>query len=118
MRGLNKVTLIGNLGKDPEVQTLADHTKVAKFSLATTEFYKDTSGQNHTITDWHQIILWRALAEVAEKFLHKGSLVYIEGKLKTRTYEDKNGLKKQVTEIIADQLLLLDKKTDPDSHGN
>jgi single-strand DNA-binding protein len=112
MRGLNKVTLIGNLGKDPEIQTLEGNVKVAKFSLATTENYKDSNGQNQTTTDWHNIVLWRGLADLANNYLKKGSLVYVEGKLKTRNYDDKDGQKKNVTEIIAEQLILLDKKTD------
>ena len=79
MRGLNKVTSIGNLGNDPSIQTLEGNIKVAKFSLATTENYKDSNGQNQSTTDWHNIVLWRGLAELAEKYLHKGSLVYVEG---------------------------------------
>ncbi len=110
MRGLNKVTLIGNLGKNPEIQTLEGNIKVAKFSLATTENYKDSNGQNHSNTDWHNIILWRGLAEFAHSYLHKGSLVYVEGKLKTRSYDDRDGQKKYVTEIMAENILLLDKK--------
>lgn len=110
MRGLNKVTLIGNLGNDPSNQTIDGNIKVAKFSLATTEHFKDSHGQNQSNTDWHNIVLWRGLAELAEKYLHKGSLVYVEGKLKTRSYDDKDGQKKYVTEIIAEQLILLDKK--------
>ena len=112
MRGLNKVTLIGNLGKDPEIQTIEGNIKVAKFSLATTENYKDSNGQNQSNTDWHNIVLWRGLADLADNYLHKGSLVYVEGKLKTRSFDDKTGHKKYVTEIVAEQLLLLDKKTD------
>ncbi|MBP6411371.1 MAG: single-stranded DNA-binding protein [Pseudarcicella sp.] len=111
MKGLNKVTLIGNLGNDPEVLELQDKIKVAKFSLATSESYKDEKGQKHSITDWHSIVLWRGLAELAEKYLTKGSMVYLEGKLKTRFFEDKNGEKKYVTEVIGEQLILLDKKT-------
>ena len=110
MKGLNKVMLLGNLGKDPEVQTLAGNIKIAKFSLATTESYKDDKGQAHTHTDWHAIVLWRGLAELAEKYLHKGSTVYIEGKNKTRIYDDKQGTKHYVTEVVGEQLLLLDKK--------
>lgn len=110
MKGLNKVMLLGNLGKDPEVQTLNGNIKVAKFSLATTESYKDDKGQTHTQTEWHSVVLWRGLADLAEKYLHKGSTVYIEGKNKTRAYDDKQGVKRQVTEIIAEQVLLLDKK--------
>lgn len=109
MRGLNKVTLIGNLGNDPIIQNLEGNVKVAKFSLATSEHYKDANGQNQTITDWHSIVLWRALADLAEKYLHKGSLIYLEGKLKTRTYDDKDGQKRYVTEVIAESFLMLDK---------
>jgi len=112
MKGLNKVTLIGNLGNDPNVQTLEGNIKVAKFSLATTENYKDSNGQNQSSTDWHNIVMWRGLAELAEKYFHKGSLVYIEGKIKSRSYDDKDGQKKYVTEIVAEELILLDKKTD------
>ena len=110
MKGLNKVMLIGNLGKDPEVQTLEGNIKVAKFSLATTESYKDENGQMHSQTEWHNIVLWRGLADLAEKFLHKGNLIHLEGKLKTRSYDDKQGNKKYITEIIAEQIILLDKK--------
>ena len=111
MKGLNKITLIGNLGKDPEVQTLAGDVKVAKFSMATTETFKDDKGEKHSLTEWHSIVLWRGLAELAEKYLRKGSTVYLEGKNKTRSYEDKQGVKRYVTEIIGEHLLLLDKKS-------
>lgn len=112
MRGLNKVTLIGNLGNDPDCQVLEGNISVAKFSLATTESYKDKNGQNQSNTDWHNVVLWRGLADLAKNYLHKGSLVYVEGKLKTRSFEDKEGNKRYVTEIVAEQLLLLDKKVD------
>lgn len=114
MRGLNKVTLIGNLGKDPELQMLEGNVSVAKFSLATTESFKDKNGQTHTQTDWHTVVLWRSLAELAAKYLQKGSLVYIEGKLKTRSYDDKDGNRRYVSEVIAEQIIMLDKRTDPD----
>ncbi|QJW90660.1 single-stranded DNA-binding protein [Spirosoma taeanense] len=110
MRGLNKVTLIGNLGNDPEFQKLEGNTSVAKFSLATTESYKDKYGQTHTTTDWHTVVLWRSLADLAYKYLQKGSLVYAEGRLKTRSYDDKEGSKRYVTEVVADQIIMLDKK--------
>ena len=113
MRGLNKVTLIGNLGSDPEVQKLADNVSVAKFSLATSESFKDKNGQTHTTTEWHTVILWRSLADLAGNYLQKGSLVYIEGKLKTRQYDDKEGSKRYVTEVVAEQLIMLDKRTEP-----
>lgn len=115
MRGLNKVTLIGNLGGQPEFQQLEGNVAVAKFSLATTEAFKDKNGQTQSTTDWHTIVLWRSLAELAHKYLQKGSLVYIEGKLKTRTYDDKDGNKRYVTEVVAEQLIMLDKKTGDDS---
>lgn len=109
MKGLNKVTLIGNLGSDPRIQHLDGGIKVAKCSIATTESFKDPYGQYHNITDWHSIVMWRGLAELAEKYLHKGSLIYLEGKLKNRTFEDKDGQKRTVTEIIAESFLMLDK---------
>ena len=109
MKGLNKVTLIGNLGKDPEVQVLEGNVPVAKFSLATTESYRNKAGEMITDTEWHTIVLWRGLAELAQKYLHKGSTVYIEGKLKTRHYEDKDGAKRYVTEVIGEELIMLDK---------
>lgn len=111
MRGLNKVTLIGNLGQDPQVQVLDGHVAVAKFSIATSESFRDKSGQRHTSTDWHSVVLWRGLAELAQAYLRKGSLVYLEGKLKTRHYDDAGGQRHYVTEIIGEQVLLLDKKS-------
>lgn len=102
--------LIGNLGKDPEIVLLEGNIKVAKFSLATTESYKDDTGQSHSMTEWHSVILWRSLAELAEKHMHKGSTIYVSGKIKTRTYNDKQGNKQSVTEIIGDEVILLDKK--------
>jgi single-strand DNA-binding protein len=110
MRGLNKVTLIGNLGDDPDVQVLTGDITVAKFSLATTERYTDKNGQAHSETEWHTVILWRSLAELAKNYLKKGSMVYLEGKLKTRSYDSKEGSKRYVTEIIAEQLIMLDKR--------
>ncbi len=110
MKSVNKVTLLGNLGKDPEVQTLEGEIKVAKFSLATSDTYKDNNGQIQSNTEWHTIIAWRGLAELTEKYLFKGSTAYVEGKIKTRSYEDKMGTKKFVTEIIAENIILLDKK--------
>jgi single-strand DNA-binding protein len=102
--------LIGNLGKDPDIQFLEGSICVAKFSLATTETYKDRSGKLISQTEWHTIVLWRGLAELAQKYLHKGSLVYIEGRLKTRSWEDKEGNKKFATEIVGDNLIMLDKR--------
>ncbi len=119
MRGVNRVMLIGNLGKDPDMQFLEGNIGVAKFSLATTETYKDRSGKLISQTEWHTVVLWRGLAELAQKYLHKGSLVYIEGRLKTRSWEDKDGNKKFATEIVGDNLIMLDKRTDGNhpSHG-
>ncbi len=112
MRGLNKVTLIGNLGKDPDIQTLGGNVPVVKFSLATTESFKDKNGQTQYSTDWHTVVLWRSIAELAGTYLRKGSLIYVEGKLKTRSYDDSDGNKRYVTEVVAEQLIMLDKKTD------
>jgi single-strand DNA-binding protein len=116
MRGVNRVMLIGNLGKDPDIQFLEGSICVAKFSLATTETYKDRTGKLISQTEWHTIVLWRGLAELAQKYLHRGSLVYIEGRLKTRSWEDKEGNKKFATEIVGDNLIMLDKRGDG-SHG-
>ena len=98
MRGVNRVMLIGNLGKDPDIQQLEGNIAVAKFPLATTETFKDRTGKLVSQTEWHTVVLWRGLAELAQKYLHKGSLVYIEGRLKTRSWEDKEGVKKFMTE--------------------
>jgi single-strand DNA-binding protein len=119
MRGVNRVMLIGNLGKDPDMQFLEGNIGVAKFSLATTETYKDRSGKLISQTEWHTVVLWRGLAELAQKYLHRGSLVYIEGRLKTRSWEDKEGNKKFATEIVGDNLIMLDKRSDGSSptHG-
>src|ERR1700709_1446115 len=111
MSGINKVILIGHLGKDPEVRSLEGGVSVASFPLATTEtFNKD--GKRIEQTEWHNIVLWRSLADVAAKFLQKGKLVYIEGKLRTRSFEDKEGLKKYTTEIVAENFTLLGRKSD------
>lgn len=112
MRGVNRVILIGNLGKDPDVQYLEGNIGVAKFSLATTETYKDRGGKLVSQTEWHTVVLWRGLAELAQKYLHKGSLVYIEGRLRTRSWEDKEGNKKFATEVVGDNLIMLDKRSE------
>lgn len=112
MRGVNKVMLIGNLGKDPDIQFLEGNIAVAKFSLATTESFKDRSGKLISQTEWHTVVLWRGLAELAQKILRKSSLVYVEGRLKTRSWEDKDGNKKFATEIVGESLIMLDKKND------
>src|SRR5450432_4276701 len=115
MRGVNRVMLIGNLGKDPDIQFLEGNIAVAKFPLATTETYKDRSGKLISQTEWHTVVLWRGLAELAQKYLHKSSLVYIEGRLKTRSWEDKEHNKKFATEVIGDNLIMLDKRADSGS---
>lgn len=109
--------LIGNLGKDPDVQVLEGNIAVAKFPLATTETFKDRSGKLISQTEWHTVVLWRGLADLAQKFLHKGSLVYIEGRLRTRSWEDKEGSKKFSTEVVGDNLIMLDKRADGGHHN-
>ncbi len=107
---VNKAILIGNLGSDPEVRHTTSGKAVASFSLATSERYKDKySGEAKTTTEWHNVVLWSNLAEIAGKYLKKGSKVYVEGKIKTRSY-DANGAKKYVTEIIADNMTILGEK--------
>jgi single-strand DNA-binding protein len=111
MSGINKVILVGHLGKDPEVRYLDGGVSVASFPLATSEtFNKD--GKKVEQTEWHNIVLWRSLADVAAKFLQKGKLVYIEGKLRTRSFEDKEGVKKYTTEVVAENFTMLGRKTD------
>lgn len=112
MRGVNKVILIGNLGKDPEIQFLEGNIAVAKFSLATTEKYKDKEGKVFSQTEWHNIVVWRGLAEMAQKYIKKGNRVYLEGRLKTRHWEDKEHRRNTITEIIADNLIMMDRKDD------
>lgn len=118
MRGVNKVTLIGNLGKDPDVQVLDGNIAVAKFPLATTETFKDRAGKLISQTEWHTVVLWRGLAELAQKYLHKGSLVYIEGRLRTRSWDDKDGIRKFATEVVGDNLIMLDKRSDNNTSGH
>jgi single-strand DNA-binding protein len=112
---INKVILVGNVGKDPVVRYFDKGVAKATFPLATSETYTNQQGETITSTEWHNIVLWRALAEVAEKTLKKGSQVYIVGKIKTRSYVDKDGVNKYITEILADTLLLLEKKQAPGS---
>lgn len=111
MSGINKVILVGHLGKDPEVRHLDGGVTVASFPLATSETY-NKDGKRVEQTEWHNIVLWRGLAEVASKYLQKGKLVYIEGKLRTRSFEDKEKVKKYVTEIVADNFTMLGRKSD------
>jgi single-strand DNA-binding protein len=107
MAGVNKVILVGNLGKDPEVRHLEGGNSVANFTLATNEYYKDKQGARVERTEWHNISAWRSLAELAEKYLKKGSQVYVEGKLRTRQYQDKDQQTRYITEIIAEEISLL-----------
>ena len=109
---LNKVILIGNLGADPEIKEMPDGTKMAKFSMATTERYTNKAGEKIANTEWHNIVLWRGIAEVAEKYLRKGDSVCIEGKLKNRSWEDENGIKKYATDIQGDNMTMLGSKRD------
>src|SRR3978361_893088 len=111
MSGVNKVILVGHLGKDPEARSLEGGVSVVSFPLATSEsFNKD--GRKVEQTEWHNIVMWRGLADVAAKFLQKGKLVYIEGKLRTRSFEDKEGIKKYTTEVVAENFALLGRKND------
>jgi single-strand DNA-binding protein len=107
---INKVLLVGNVGKDPVVRYFEKGVAKATFPLATSETYTNQQGETITSTEWHNIVLWRALAEVAEKTVRKGSQVYIIGKIKTRSYVDKDGNNKYITEILADMLMVLEKK--------
>jgi single-strand DNA-binding protein len=105
--GINKVILIGNLGRDPEIQNFENGVKKAAFTLATTEAYKGKDGEKNTHTEWHNIVLWRGLADVAERFLKKGNTIYIEGRIRKREYEDKEGQKKFIYEILGDAMQML-----------
>lgn len=107
---INKVILIGHLGKDPEVRVLESGTKVAKFTMATNERFRDKNNELQEHTEWHNVILWRYLAENAERYLKKGSLVFIEGKLTHRQYQDKDGIDRYFTEVVANTMRLLDRR--------
>lgn len=107
---VNKVILIGNLGKDPEVRHLEGNVAVARFSVATNENYKDKNGDWQTDTEWHDVVVWRALAERAEKQLKRGMQVYVEGKLTHRKYQDKDGNDRYVTEVVANLFRILEKR--------
>lgn len=107
-KSLNKVILIGYLGKDPELRYTSNGIAVASFSIATNEAWKDQEGNLQERTEWHNIVAWRRLAEICGEYLKKGRRVYIEGKIQTRSYDDKNGVKRYVTEVVADDLIMLD----------
>ncbi|QEC77440.1 single-stranded DNA-binding protein [Mucilaginibacter ginsenosidivorax] len=117
MSGINKVILVGHLGKDPELRTLDGGVSVTSFPLATSETY-NKDGRKVEQTEWHNIVMWRGLADMAAKFLQKGKLVYIEGKLRTRSFEDKDGIKKYTTEVVAENFTMLGRKSDFDTETN
>lgn len=118
MSGVNKVILVGRLGKDPEVRNLENGTAVANFTMATSETYKDkTTGEKKEITEWHNIVLWRGLAEISQRYLHKGDMVYVEGKLRTRSWE-KEGVTRYTTEIVADNMTMLSTKGSGSGSGS
>ena len=112
---VNKVILVGNLGKDPELRYTPSGAAVATFSLATTNPFKDKEGNKQT--EWHNIVAWRQLAEICGKFLHKGKQVYIEGRIQTRSYDDRDGNKRYITEIVADQMQMLGSRDDNQGGG-
>ncbi len=122
MVGVNKVILIGNLGKNPDVVAFpqdrhneaASVVKKASFPLATTEYRKTRDGERVEQTEWHNVVCWRALAEIAEKILHKGTQLYVEGKLQTRSWEDREGVKRYITEVVADNFTVLANKNRSD----
>jgi single-strand DNA-binding protein len=117
MAGVNKVILIGNLGRDPEVKYLEGGIAVANFPMATSETFRDKNGNKNEHTEWHQIVLWRKLAEVAEKYLRKGQMVYLEGKIRSRSWDDQNGNKRYTTEIFGDVLTILSRREDQQQTG-
>lgn len=117
MSGINKVILVGHLGKDPEVRHLDGGVSVASFPLATSETY-NKDGKKVEQTEWHNIVMWRGLADIASKYLQKGKLVYIEGKLRTRSFEDKEGNKRYTTEVVAENFTMLGRKTDFEAGTN
>ncbi len=115
--GINKVILVGHVGKDPEVQYIKEDVPVAKFTLATSETYRDKNGQKVTNTEWHNIVAWRNTAKVVEQYIKKGSQLYIEGKITNRSY-DKDGVTKYITEIVANTIQMLGKPGDSGSAGD
>jgi single stranded DNA-binding protein (ssb) len=109
---LNKVLLIGNVGKDPEIRHLEGGASVATITLATSERYKDKSGELKELTEWHTIVAWRQLADLASNYIRKGTQIYVEGRIRSRSYDDQNGNKRYVTEILADSIQLLGRRSD------
>ena len=118
MRGVNKVILVGHLGKDPDVRHLDSNSVVANFTLATSDSYTNKEGTRVEQTEWHNIVLWRRLAEIAEQYLKKGSLVFIEGRLQTRSWEDKDGNKRYITEVVGNNMQMLDKRGEGGARSN
>ena len=116
MKGMNRVTLVGNTGGDPVVKLLSDGVALAKFAMATTDYYRTKDGRLQSDTQWHNVVLWRGLAELARKYLRKGSLLLLEGKLRYRKYKDKEGDMRYLTEIVGDNLILLNPKPIPVDH--
>jgi single-strand DNA-binding protein len=112
MAGVNKVTLLGNLGKDPDVKYMENGRAKATFTLATSEMYKNKENERITQTEWHNVVLWGGVAEIAEKYLKKGYQVYIEGKLTHRSYTDKEGNQKYITEVVGREMVLLNNRRD------
>ncbi len=106
----NKVQLIGHVGNTPEIKTLDNGNKFAKFSLATNEYYKDSKGEKQTKTEWHNLVAWGKITDVIEKFVEKGKEIAVDGKLSTRNYDDKDGNKRYFTEVIINEVLLLGSK--------
>jgi len=115
---VNKAILVGNVGKDPEIRYLDGGTALCRLTLATNETYRTKDGERVTQTEWHNIVLWRGLAEIAEKYVKKGAQLYIEGRIKTRSWDDKDGNKRYTTEIVADNLQMLGRKGDDQSSGS
>ncbi|MBX7124153.1 MAG: single-stranded DNA-binding protein [Cyclobacteriaceae bacterium] len=118
MSGVNKVILVGRLGKDPEIRNLENGASVANFTVATSESYRDkTTGEKKELTEWHNVVMWRGLADIAAKYLHKGDQVYIEGKLRTRSWE-KEGVTRYTTEVVADQMTMLGSRSGGGNSGS
>jgi len=109
---INKVILVGRVGKDPEVRHLDNNSVVASFTLATNESYKNKNGEKVTNTEWHNIVVWRSLAEIAGRYIKKGTMLYVEGKIRTRSWNDKDGNKRYTTEIEADNFQMLSARSD------
>ena len=117
-RSINKIILIGNLGQDPELRYTSSGVAVASYSMATSESWKDQDGNIQEKTQWHKLVAWRKLAEIVGEYLKKGSKVYVEGRIQYRSYDDKNGVKRDITEIVVDQMLMLDSKGASHANGS